>query len=315
MGESKFYDREATVVRSVPEPSDGVVGFLYGSPVGRCLLKLMAGKWPSKAWGAMMRSPLSRGRIRRFCSENGLDDERLVKEGFAPSSCYGSFAEFFVRSKEVACDGQSEVLYSPVDGYLSVHQIADDLSIDVKGTTYTLPELVGNGGAPWLEGMQGALRGGSCLVFRLSLTDYHHFHYPASGRRLALVEIPGELHSVRQVASGKRPFSRNRRDVSALELDEFGPAMMVEVGAMLVGLIEQDEVTPAETLMAGRHKGCFSLGGSTVIILIGDTLEIDGDIAKANGDGLETRVRAGTRVGMARCQKKGNTRSRSRESS
>lgn len=293
-----FYDREAHEVRRREEPSDRLLSMAYGTVVGRALLKVMAGRWPSSLWGHLMASPLSRRRIRGFCSKNGITDESLVADGFAPIDRYGSFAAFFLRPRPVECAGAPGVLYSPVDGFLTLYRIKEGLSVDVKGTSYTLPELLGaNGEGAGRQGWQEAFRDGHCLAFRLSLTDYHHFHYPAAGRRESFYEIAGELHSVRRVASGRRPFSRNRRSVSLLELDGFGPAAMIEVGAMLVGRIEQDEPEATGTFAAGAHKGHFALGGSTVILIMGAGVTMDADIEQASRQGLETKVRAGTCIG------------------
>lgn len=293
-----FYDRETQGVCVREEPSDKLLSITYGTVVGRMLLKVMAGRWPSSLWGHLMESALSRRRIKGFCDKNGITDESLVSDGYAPIDGYESFAAFFSRSRPVACAGAPRVLYSPVDGYLTSHRIGEGLSVDIKGTIYTLSELLGeDGGHVVQQGWQEAFCNGHCLAFRLSLTDYHHFHYPATGRRKSFYEIAGELHSVRRVASGKRPFSRNKRSVSLLELDGFGTVAMIEIGAMLVGRIEQDELEAKGTFVAGAHKGGFALGGSTVVLLMGDGVAIDPDIVQAGARGLETRVRAGTRIG------------------
>ena len=292
---TSYFDRQTGEVRTLAEPSDGALAFAYGTPVGRLLLKVMTSPWPSELWGRLMRSPLSRGRVARFCAQNGITNASLTRAGFAPMESYGSFAAFFERTRPVPCAGEPGVLYAPADGYLSCYRIAPGLAMDIKGTTYTVPELLGEPDATRYADLQGGL----CLVFRLSLTDYHHFHFPAAGTCVSQRQIPGELHSVRPVAAGKRPFSRNKRSVSQLVLDGFGPAVMVEVGAMLVGGIVQDEPTPAR-FAAGAHKGHFALSGSTVVLLLRDNVILDPDIALANARGLETRVEAGTRIGRLR---------------
>lgn len=290
----RYYDRELGEERSTIEPSSGALDFAYGTPVGRLLLKVMASSGPSAVWGSLMRLPVSRGRIRRFCCKNGITNASLVRDGFAPMDAYVSYADFFARTRLVTCDGAPGTLYAPVDGYLLARRINEGFSVDVKGTTYTIPQLLGRADPLYQE----ELRGGHCLVFRLSLTDYHHFHYPAAGRLVAQYQVPGTLHSVRPVAAGKRPYSTNKRSVSVLSLNAFGLAMMVEVGAMLVGQIVQDKLGETAQFAAGQHKGQFLLGGSTVVLLVGNTVDMDDDIARASARGIEARVRAGTRIGV-----------------
>ena len=140
---TSYFDRQTGEVRTLAEPSDGALAFAYGTPVGRLLLKVMASPWPSELWGRLMRSPLSRGRVARFCAQNGITNASLTRAGFAPMESYRSFAAFFERTRPAPCAGEPGVLYAPADGYLSCYRIAPGLAMDIKGTTYTVPELLG----------------------------------------------------------------------------------------------------------------------------------------------------------------------------
>ena len=97
----RYYDRELGEERSTIEPSSGALDFAYGTPVGRLLLKVMASSGPSAVWGSLMRLPVSRGRIRRFCCKNGITNASLVRDGFAPMDAYVSYADFFAELREV----------------------------------------------------------------------------------------------------------------------------------------------------------------------------------------------------------------------
>lgn len=259
-----------------------------------------------------MRSPFSARRIAPFVETNGVD-----MEGCPPVESYKSFAEFFSRPKDVRPYGESdrsERLLAVADSRLLAVPIGDDgeFRVEAKGTTYALASLMGEDKrrlnmAP--EGlscpmttarcMSRALAGGACLVFRLSLADWHRFLFPFDGHIVASWEVPGQLHSVRRVADGARPYSMNKRCVSVLEaVGEHPdvPALMVEVGALLVGRITQ-ELEPPHAFRAGREKGMFELGGSTVVLAVPASVAIDDDILRNSRAGKETLVRAGEPIG------------------
>src|SRR5690606_10594103 len=107
-------------------------------------------------------------------------------------------------------------------------------------------------------------RGGAALVVRLAPADYHRFHFPESGLAGPARPIPGPLHSVHPIAlAGGAPSFRNRRHVTLIETERAGLVAMVEVGALLVGTIEQTYEPGPVT--RGDEKGTFRMGGSTVV--------------------------------------------------
>ena len=61
-------------------------------------------------------------------------------------------------------------------------------------------------------------------------------------------------------------FTENKRDVVVLETSNFGRAVEVEVGALVVGQICQVHRSPA-CFDRGDEKGYFSFGGSTIVLL------------------------------------------------
>lgn len=312
---SKVIDRRTNKEVDACEPSEGLLWRAYGSVLGRMLLMpLTSTSIASALWGLAMRSRLSKRRIPHFVEEHGID-----MTYYPPVSSYGSFAEFFSRPKVRPPEPFDDdgVLVSPSDSRILAVPIDDSghFSVVAKGTRYTIDQLMGIGCRPrfthrratcpmprHMAFMQNVFANGHCLVCRLSLTDWHHFLFPCSGRLLRSWHVDGELHSVRQVADGSRPYSMNRRHVSMLSAGTTAPPscvlLMVEVGAMLVGDIEQEPVTIGDTFLAAQEKGHFALGGSTVILICPSCVTIAEDILRNSRHGNETLVMAGDIIGQ-----------------
>ena len=108
--------------------------------------------------------------------------------------------------------------------------------------------------------------GGFAFVFRLTVTDYHRYCFPADGRVLAGARIPGELHTVSPIPGADIPvYHRNTREYVLLDTARFGTLVCMEVGAMLVGRIVNEPVSGP--VAKGQEKGHFAFGGSTVVVL------------------------------------------------
>ena len=72
----------------------------------------------------------------------------------------------------------------------------------------------------------------------------------------------------------------------------------VEVGALLVGKIVNHEL---DTFSKGQEKGFFEPGGSTIIMFVGNNIQIDEDILTQSVEGIETKVLYGEKVGTLKC--------------
>lgn len=291
-------DRATGEATDSREPSGSVTDVLYGNPVAR----LVASARPvqrvvSRAWATAMSHPSSASRIAPFVEEHGVD-----MTGCPPVSSYSSFAEFFARPKDASVEAEPGDVVSPADSKSLAIPVSggEGFRVEAKGTVYSLPQLMGGEGRPCADWLPAYLDGGTCLVFRLSLTDWHRFLFPFSGRRICGWDVEGSLHSVRRVADGARPYSTNRRHVDVLAAGCVAHptyALMVEVGALLVGGIRQEQTDGDGTFAAGDEKGRFELGGSTVILVVPTSVEVDGDLLRNSQMGNETAVRAGERVG------------------
>ncbi len=234
-----------------------ILRFLYHTVPGRVLLKVVTSPIISKIGGAYMNSIISTRHINKFIEKNNINmDEYHIKK-------WSSFDSFFTRKIRSKCrpiDRDKDAFISPCDGRLSVYDIKEDTSFEIKGSHYTTERLLGD------ENRAQDFAGGKALIFRLCVDDYHRYGYPADGHILYLLKIRGKLHTVRPIALEKYPvFIENAREVSLIQTDYFDTIAQVEVGALMIGKIENHKAGgPVEK---GTEKGMFHYGGSTIVIL------------------------------------------------
>ena len=262
--------------------------FLYGTAPGRLLLRGLTRPWFSRLGGRVMDSRLSALAVPGFIRRHGID------MGGCPRDRFDSFNDFFTRRLapgERPVDPDPDGLLSPCDGRLALWPIRPDGRFPVKGTAYTLEGLLRDGA------LAERFAGGTLWLFRLSPEDYHRYIWPADGERGPAVRIPGLYHTIQPLERGQRPvYHENTREYCLLATDRFGPMVMMEVGALLVGrIVNEPDEGPA---VRGAEKGHFAFGGSTVILLTEkDAVLPRPDLAAAAGG--EIFVRQGERVGTA----------------
>ena len=167
---------------------------------------------------------------------------------------------------------------------------SNPLPLEIKGNFYSIEKILK---AP----CPAFLKGGTLLVFRLSMPDYHRYIFPARGKFLRTKKIKGRLDSVRKEAAHFKAFSENKREISLLELSGMGKILHVEVGAMLVGHIHNHLLY---CFTEGEEKGYFSLGGSTIVEMLNDKIVIDEDLFENTRKGLETKLEIGERIGYGK---------------
>ena len=279
-----IYDRKEKCVKDPGEYRQGLASFMYETVVGRILLRVAVSPWVSKLWGVYQSSRLSRRSIRPFVEKNGVQvTEEQLKS-------FRSFNDFFTRKKEVVAQQEEpEVLLSPADSKMSYFPITEGLQLKIKSSTYELEEVLQD------PALAQAYRGGTCIIFRLAVDDYHRYHFIDDGRLLSTKKIKGQLHTVRSISEKYRVFARNSRQVSVLDTDHFGKVVQVEVGAILVGKIQNHN---KESFTRLEEKGYFEFGGSTILMLLSGDIQFDPDIAENNAEGNEIQVRAGERIGI-----------------
>ena len=262
------------------------LSFLYNTIPGRCLLKVLADPGLSAACGKFMDSRASRVLIRDFVKRNNIDMSDFKKKSFS------SFNDFFTRELKPGkrpVEGEPKFFPSPCDGLLSAYEIRDNVVLDVKQSEYTVSSLLRD------PELARSFDGGLCLVFRLCVNHYHRYIFPDNGRITAFRRIKGVLHTVRPVALLSRPvFTENSREYTVTETENFGQIVQMEVGAMLVGKI--DNYRKGGLVERGEEKGKFLYGGSTVIVLLEKgTYRFDSKFASAFL-GNEVPVKMGEKV-------------------
>ena len=115
-----------------------------------------------------MNSPLSKASIKKFIKKNNIDMTEYEEKS------YRSYNDFFTRAiKEGArpIPEDPKVLMAPCDSKVSYYKIEDDTKITIKHTVYKLEDLLKS------PRLADEYKGGTCLVFRLTVDDYHHYHY------------------------------------------------------------------------------------------------------------------------------------------
>ena len=269
---------------------DKLLEKMYKSDIGKQLLRVLTGKAVSELGGRFMDSPLSVPVIKPFIEKNNIDMSQYEEKE------YKSYNDFFTRqiregAREI--DMVPEAFVSPCDSRVSVYPISENCHVKIKHTSYTVAELLKN---PVLA---KRYEGGLLWVFRLCVNDYHRYIYIDDGFESRRVHIPGELHTVNPVANDVYPiYKENTREYALLKTVNFGTVLMMEVGALMVGRIEN--VPLRGRVKRGKEKGNFAFGGSTVILMTQKERVLpDPDIFMNSEKGIETRVKLGERIGVS----------------
>lgn len=273
---------------------DRLLSWLYGHAAGRILLRPMVAPWFSEMGGRVLDTRLSALAVPFFVKGCGINLTGCEKRRFR------SYNDFFTRELK---DGKRPVeeapgtLVSPCDARLCVYPITEEGRVKVKHTSYTAGSLLRN------QGLARRYQGGILWLFRLCVEDYHRYIFPDGARVSPPVRIPGVFHTVNPIANDQVPiYKENTREYCVMRTDHFGTVVMMEVGALLVGRIENTCQGPR--VERGWEKGHFAFGGSTVILMTqkGRALP-DSLFLERSRAGLETKVRQGQRVGIAGVEK------------
>lgn len=270
---------------------DSALKFLYENPFGRIILKGITLPFVSSIVGKYMSSSLSKRRIKKFISANGINMEEYEDRDFH------SFNDFFTRKikeNRRPLPQDKEVLFSPCDGKLSAYKIDKDTVLPVKGSHYTISQLLNN------NDLAEKYSDGYCLVFRLAVDDYHRYSYIDSGVKGENVKIKGKLHTVQPIALEKSPvFIQNSREYTVMHTENFGDVVQVEVGALMVGKIKNHQ--GKGKIIRGEEKGMFLFGGSTIILLLNyGEVRVEELFFENTKNHLETVVKLGESLGRKR---------------
>lgn len=271
------------------------VNFLYGTFIGRLLIKLFSCPFFSKLIGFFLDSSLSIFMIKRFVRKNNINMSLYEKDKF------NSFNDFFTRKMKVEnlnIDMDSNVFIAPCNAKLTCYEIDEKSLFRIKNSYYSVSDLLD--GNPIYK----AYEGGYMLVFRLCADDYHRYIYLDDGVKEKNVFIPGVLNTVRPIAFEHFDiYKRNSREYTVLHTEHFDDIVQVEVGALLVGKISN--LHQEHEFKRGEEKGMFEFGGSTIVLLVKkDIVEMDKDIIRNSMEEAETLVTMGTQIGKRVLKKK-----------
>lgn len=289
MSAMQWRDRQGNVLPG-EAGQDRLLEFLYGTAVGRGIVSILIRPWVSKIAGALMDSGISRIAIKPFIKSNRIDMSQFENRK------YRSFNDFFtrqVRSDVRPVDQTPEHLICPCDCKLSVYPITQELQVQVKGAVYTMQSLLRD------QELAQQFEGGVFLLCRLTKDDYHRYCYADNGTKGENVRIPGVYHTVNPAALQRFPvYKENTREYTVLESENFGPILTMEVGATMVGRIQNYH--GSRTVRRGQEKGRFEFGGSTIILCLRkDSVQIDADLVENTKQGIETVVKMGEKIGMS----------------
>ena len=281
-------DRNGNLVPG-DDGQDRFLEWMYGTRPGRLLVKLMIRPGVSRAVGWLLDRRVSALAVRPFIRKNHICMDDFEQRRFR------SFNDFFTRrvlpGKRPVDDAPAHLI-APCDSKLTVYDIRPDSRFRVKGTEYTLEGLLQS------KELAETFLGGTLLLFRLTVGDYHRYTYIDSGFVTGSTRIPGVFHTVNPAAASRCPIYReNTREYSLLESLRFGTVLQMEVGAAMVGRIVN--APGSRNVRRGEEKGRFEFGGSTVIVLLQKGRAIlDTDLLRNTAQDAETVVRLGERIGI-----------------
>lgn len=261
---------------------------IYNHKTGRVMLRPFLSPMVSKAGGKLLDSNFSRLFVLPFIRSHSIDMNEYEQKK------YKSYNDFFKRKMLPGMryiEKENEIFISPCDSRLSVFKINEQNLFSIKHTKYTVRSLIRN------RKLAEMFQDGYIWIFRLSVEDYHRYIYVDSGTTSRNVKIPGIFHTVNPVANDHYPiYKENTREYSILKTEHFGLVLQMEVGALLVGKIEN---RPGhKKVRRGEEKGNFAFGGSTIILMTQKNQVCpDRDILKYSVRGIETKVKLGEHIG------------------
>ena len=131
-------DREGKIIHR-DNGQDNFLKGLYGTVLGRKFLKILINPTISKLGGAVLSTKLSSLLVKPFIKANNIDMSDYTERAYA------SFNDFFTRDLKPGkrfINRDKEVLISPSDGRVSVYEIDDNMTFNIKDSYYTISDLL-----------------------------------------------------------------------------------------------------------------------------------------------------------------------------
>jgi len=286
----QYYERESGQMKTEKVAGEKWLVWLYYNPIGEATLWALAKrKLVSSIYGNRMDRISSAKKIQPFIEDFDIDMSVAQKQEFS------NFNDFFTRKLKTDArpvDTCSTVVGSPADGKILAYTDISNSWFVVKGVRFDVFSFLEN------PDLAQKYHDGALLIIRLAPMDYHRFHFPVSGNVSPNKKIDGDYYSVNPYALRKMAeiFCLNKREYSILSNPLFGDVVIAEVGATMVGSIEQ--TYKGSSVNKGEEKGYFKFGGSTVVLLFEKSkIHIDEDLLINTAKGYETTVKMGERIG------------------
>lgn len=284
----KYVDRSGQAL-DVQHRQTWLFRFFYDCSAGNLVMHGITFPIVSKLVGFFLDSSASKPLIPSFIRRNDID----VSEYEAGP--YKNFNSFFCRK---ILDGKRTIdtcpnsIISPCDGKIQVFPINEDSSFEIKGISYTIEKLLKS------EDLAKRFNGGTLMLLRLGVDDYHHYIYPVDGNQFGYNRIGGKLHTVNPYVASRRPiYSENSREYCVIETEDIGKVIMMEVGALMVGRIVNRH--PIGKVSRGEKKGYFKFGASSIVLCFEKGAVIpDAELIRNTLFGAETIVKLGERIAL-----------------
>ena len=291
MGSIQYIERKSGSITKELVPSVGMLRWLYNTPLGKATLHILVKrKMLSMLGGWYMNSRLSKKRIDKFIAQYQVD---LSDCKITDSKAFLNFNDFFFRKIQAKKRPMGNGVVSPADGKaLAFQSITDVSSFFVKGSEFTVKSFLKN------EALVNKYAEGSVLIVRLAPTDYHRYHFPATGHISESKAIKGRYFSISPIALKKSVeiFCQNYRAYSTLQTKEYGDILMSEIGATMVGSIIQTYKVNSK-VEKGDEKGYFAFGGSTLVLFFEKgKIKMSDDLLENTRKGYETSVFVGENI-------------------
>jgi len=288
------YDRRSGTLVHEPVYASALMSWACNTLLGSLTTELLLRQRPiSRIYGWLNKLAWSRRRIKAFAERYRVN----WKESLRQADEFTSFNDFFTREIDLShrpIQHDSDICVAANDGRVLAYPVVDaEMRFGIKGRSFNLRRFLCE------ESIAQRFVGGSMVISRFYLHDYHWVHFPDCGVPHAAHAINGKQYALGPY-DGRIPipfFSENFRMRTLFDSDHFGQIAMVEIGAFTVGSIQQ-RYRPGVRVAKGERKGFFELGGSTVVLLFQKgAIHLDPDLCARTRDGIETYVRLGDSIG------------------
>lgn len=282
----RFYKLRSKEYGDQEQYGSKALAFLYNRRLGRFLLERIFARSIYSEWNRKRsRQASSKKKIQELIDQYAIDMRDFEEED------YESFASFFIRKHRTGARAiaPAPALIAPADSYLLAYPISNQNQFKIKGLHYTIRELLLD------DRLADEFQDGLALVFRLSMADGHRYCHISDGRKIKSKSIDGMLHTVSHFSDKIKVLAENKREYQVLETVDFGLVVYMEVGAMQVGSIHNHN---QETFERSEEKGYFSLGGSTIVLLLQkNRAKLVDEIWEHSREGVECQVLLGEKIG------------------